>query len=768
MNAPSRYEDFIATKVPVTRAVGFEAKNLNPGLFPFQHDLVRWALRLGRAALFEDCGLGKSFQQLEWARAVCEETQGRVLILAPLAVTAQTIAEGRRFGIEATYALDSSEVGAGITVTNYERLDGFDPKAFEGVVLDESSILKSFMGKTKRALVEAFAETRFRLACTATPSPNDVMELGNHCEFLGVMDSHEMLTRWFINDTMAAGHYRLKGHAEADFWRWVATWAACVARPSDLLDTVGKPYSDDGYELPGLEFVEHVVKGPIEAPADGELFGALTVNATTLHRQLRKTTPQRAARAAELVAAEPGESWAVWCNTNDEADALQALIPEALEVRGSDSREEKERKLTAFSEGRARIIITKPSIAGFGLNWQHCARHAYVGVSFSFEDLYQALRRSFRFGQPRPMKAHIIVSGAEAGVRAVVAKKQELHRRQQERMSAAMREVQLEHARERLAASIGPGSLRIERGDGWELHLGDCVEAVRGLRADTMGLSVFSPPFSSLYTYSASLRDMGNCSDDAQFFEHFAFLIPELLRITVPGRLCAVHTKDLPRYKSATGASGLRDFTGEVTRAFESITGPDGSRWVYHSKVTIWKCPVTEMQRTKSHGLLYKTLKADASFSRQGCPDYLTLFRKWTPGNESAEPVTHQPEDFPVDQWQQWASPVWMDIDQTDVLNVAAARSDKDDKHICPLQLGVIERCVRLWSNPGDRVFSPFAGIGSEGHVALKLGRKFSGVELKPEYFERARRNLVAATAQLDLFNRPAAAASRLAEVDAP
>lgn len=294
-----------------------------------------------------------------------------------------------------------------------------------------------------------------------------------------------------------------------------------------------------------------------------------------------------------------------------------------------------------------------------------------------------------------------------------------------------------------------------DHADRWALYNGDCVEVARGIPDNEAGFLIFSPPFSSLYTYSPSVRDMGNSDGDDEFFKHFGFLIPQLLRITKPGRLCAVHTKDLPRYKGSTGASGLKDFTGAVTRAFEEVRSEDGSTWVYHSKITIWKCPVTEMQRTKSHGLLWRTLRKDASYSRQGCPDYLTIFRKWSPGIDSADPVTHTEEEFPVALWQRYASPVWFDIDQTDVLNEQAAREDKDSKHICPLQLGVIERCLKIWTNPGDTVFSPFAGIGSEGYVALKEGRRFIGIELKDAYFRQAAKNLRLAVVQPDLFKNP-------------
>lgn len=283
-------------------------------------------------------------------------------------------------------------------------------------------------------------------------------------------------------------------------------------------------------------------------------------------------------------------------------------------------------------------------------------------------------------------------------------------------------------------------------GQGWTLYQGDSAEVIRGLPDASVGLSVYSPPFSNLYTYSDSERDMGNCVDDAQFLEHYGFLAGEILRITRPGRLCAVHCKDLVDYKGRDGRAGLRDFPGELIRLHEA------KGWKYHSRVTVWKDPVVEMQRTKAHGLLYKQLRTDSTFSRQGLAEYVLVFRKWAEDGAETEPVTHTAATFPLSQWQEWASPVWMDIDQTDVLNVRQARDDADEKHMCPLQLDLIERCVRLWSNAGDVVFSPFAGIGSEGVESLKAGRRFVGCELKESYWRHACQYLRGATAQRELF----------------
>lgn len=737
----SDYETFLQTKrasCPTYGPAELPA-SLHPGLRDFQAFAVRWAFRRGRAALFQDCGLGKTFQQLEWARMVHLHTGGKVLILTPLAVAAQTLREAERWVVPAVVARQHSECGPAITIANYERLSKFDSSAFAGVVLDESSILKSFMGKTKRALLDAFAATPFRLACTATPAPNDFIELGNHADFLGIMPANQMLMRWFINDTMSFGTWRLKHHAAGDFWRWVASWAACCGKPSDLGD-----FDDSGYILPPHELKEVVVQVDISAGAEDTLFRIPDESATGIHDEMRRTAADRAAAAAKI-ANGTSEPVVVWCNTNYEADELMARIPDAVEVRGSDKAEEKEGKLTAFSTGQARVIITKPSIAGFGLNWQHCAIGIHVGLSYSYEELYQAMRRIYRFGQTRQVTSYVITAATEHRVMAAIKEKMQQHDEMRAGMaSAAKRITQGEDL-----SMLMDYDEKTSTGAGWEMRNGDCVDIVRSLPDNHIGFSVFSPPFANLYIYSDSVRDMGNCEDDAQFMQQFGFLISELHRVTKPGRLCAVHCKQLVNYKGRDGMAGLRDFRGEIIKEFIA------KGWAYHSEVTIWKDPVIEMQRTKAHGLLYKQLRTDSTFSRNGMAEYVCVFRKWAKDGEEVSPVGHKPEDFPLDDWQQIASPVWMDIQQTNVLNARIARADQDEKHLCPLQLDVIERCLRLWSNPGDLVLSPFAGIGSEGYVSLKMGRRFIGAELKREYFQQACSNLheieLEATAQTKL-----------------
>lgn len=728
------YDKFIESKKKQAKTCGFEPSPLNSNLFDWQSSVVRWAIRTGRAALFEDCGLGKTLQQLEWARQVSLHTAAPVLILTPLAVAHQTSQEAKKFGIDAHVVNQQSEVsGPGIWITNYEKLDHFDPGTFSGVVLDESSLLKNFTGKTRIALTEAFSHTPYRLCCTATPSPNDYTEFGQHAAFLGVCTPAQMLSTFFINDTFNTGDWRLKKHAEGEFWKWLASWACCVSKPSDI------GFTDDGYILPELRLTTEMVDVDELSGAGDELFRHATLSATTIHKEMRMTSEARASRVAEIVASKPNEPWLVWCNTNDEADWLAKKISGATEVRGSDSNKKKEDALDGFLDGTIRVLISKPSIAGYGMNFQHCANVAFVGLSYSFEDFYQALRRTYRFGQKRVVNAYIVQAKTEGAILRTINRKIEQHKTMQEQMKQASR-VFSENRIKELGIKT---DITMRDGDGWRMYHGDCVRVAKQIPDESIDFSVFSPPFADLFTYSDDLQDMGNCNDMQEFTKHFEILIEEMKRIMVPGREVAVHCVDLLSTKWKHGKIEFQDFSGEIIRAFWR------HGFLFHSRICIWKSPVTEMQRTKAHGLLYKTLKADSTDCRVGCADYLLVFKK--PG-DNPRPVTKDPEQFPVDWWQEVASPVWMTVDQGRVLNGECARDNADERHICPLQLDVIDRAITLWSNPNDVVYSPFAGIGSEGYGALKLGRKFVGSELKQSYFEQACVNLKNAKAQTE-FN---------------
>lgn len=730
-DSEAAYRVFLAEKALIHEAAGIEPREPHEILFPFQRDIVKWALRRGRACIFADCGMGKTFMQIEWARQI----PGDVLILAPLAVATQTIDEAAKLGCFARYCRDGADVKHGITITNYEMLDHFDTTRFAGVVLDESSIIKHFEGKFRNLLIKKFAETPYRLACTATPAPNDHMELGNHAEFMGAMSRTEMLSMFFVHDGGDTAKWRLKGHAEGEFWKWVCSWAVMIRKPSNL------GYDDGDFVLPPMT-LEQI---SIEHQNAGEFLFAM--EAQTLQERIcarRESVIDRVRKCAEMVNGSR-EPWLVWCNLNTEQKELEkAFGDQCISITGSMSPDEKSSRLRRWLNGDRPICISKPSIIGFGINAQHCRNVAFVGLSDSWEQYYQAVRRCWRFGQKQEVKVHIITSTSEGQVVANIKRKEADAARMAEEMVKHMHSINEENIRG-TARNSDAYVEGVARGARYELHLGDCVEVLRKLPNASVGFSVFSPPFASLYTYSASDRDMGNAKDDAEFTAHFGFLVGELGRVVMPGRLVAVHCFDIPSMKERDGVIGLKDFSNQIRLAFEA------EGFVYHSRVTIWKDPVTQMQRTKALGLLHKTIRKDSSMSRQGLPDYLIVMRKL---GENPAPIAHTHEEFPVDQWQKWASPVWMDINPSDTLQYRSARDDKDERHICPLQLEVIRRAMLLWSNPGDLVLSPFAGIGSEGYVALMNQRRFVGVELKASYWEQASANLAQADvdAERDLF----------------
>ncbi|MCP4003210.1 MAG: helicase [bacterium] len=673
--------------------------------------------------------------QLEWAKHV----PGRVLIVAPLAVSQQTIREGTKFGVDVTYSRDG-ELSDGVTITNYEMIDRFDPGDLTGIVLDESSILKSYTGKIRNQIISDFGCVQFRLACTATPAPNDHMELGNHAEFIGAMSRTEMLSMFFVHDGSETQKWRLKGHADSEFWRWLCTWAVMIRKPSDL------GYCDGNFTLPPLEVSQRSVGGPASS---GMLFHKQAMSLLERRQARKASLDARVAETAELVNAIEGP-WLVWCDLNAESAALTKAIAGAVEVKGSDTREHKTDSMLGFSDGKIRVLVTKPSIAGFGMNWQHCANVAFVGLSDSYEQYYQAVRRCWRFGQESAVHVYVVTSDAEGAVVSNIQRK--------EKDAELMAEKMVEHMHGYNEENIKDGRRVRERaesdraaGPGWELILGDCVDHLASVDSDSIHYSVFSPPFSSLYVYSDLTEDMGNCTGDADFIQHFGYAVKELYRVLKPGRLLSFHCMNLPTSKARDGVIGIRDFRGELIRLFCS------EGFIYHSEVCIWKNPVVAMQRTKALGLLHKQIVKDSCMSRQGIADYLVTMRK--PG-DNPEPVEGELDEYvgepgsfvqsgklSIDIWQRYASPVWMDIDATRTLQAAAGRDNRDERHICPLQLDVIERAMQLWTNEGDLVLSPFAGIGSEGYVAIQTGRQFVGIELKRSYWTAAIENMKAAEA---------------------
>lgn len=721
------YEAFLQNKRLVFKSNGITVKDndIHPLLFPFQRDLTRWALRKGRSAIFADTGLGKSFMQLEWVRL----TRQRALIIAPLSVAKQTVKEARKIGLEIHYTRTDSDLVDGINITNYEMIKEFDPNKFGAVVLDESSILKGLDGKTRTKLTQMFTQTPYKLCCTATPAPNDIAEIANHAEFLGIMSRVDMLATFFVHDD--AG-WRLKKHATEPFFRWLASWGMSIRKPSDL------GYDDDGFILPELRIVPKFVQ--TDNTIEFGLFGAKLKGIADRSRARRMTVADRVRATAELICSDT-EQWIAWCGLNDEGGMLHKMIPGSVLMEGQQKIEEKQEAIEGFQEGKYRVLITKPKIAGFGMNFQNCHKMAFIGLNDSWESYYQCIRRCYRFGQKYPVDVYIVLSEIEEDIYRNILRKEE----EAKNMATKLIENIQQFGKEEILEINSNFQYEKEtiQGNSYTLMLGDSVERMTEIEDNSIDLSIYSPPFLSLYTYSPTERDIGNSKTEEEFFTHYGYIIDHLLRVTKPGRNTCVHVAQVPAMLVRDGYIGLKDFRGKTIQTYED------KGWIYHGEVCVDKDPQVQAIRTHSKGLLFVQLKKDSSWLRPALADYILVFRK--PG-ENAVPIK---PDIPNDEWIEWARPVWYGIKESDTLNVREGRDSDDERHICPLQLGTIERCIRLWSNPGETVLSPFAGIGSEGYVALKFGRKFIGIELKQGYFNEAHKNLerVLSDRQMSLFD---------------
>jgi len=910
------YLEFLKNKEIVDRSTGFSPSEINPMLFDFQKAIVTWACKRGRAAIFADCGLGKTPMQLEWAHQVHNHVNQPVLILAPLAVSKQTKREGEKFGINVKICESQDDVVNGINITNYEKLHKFDPGYFAGIILDESSILKSFSGKIRTSIIEAFQRTPYKLACTATPAPNDFMELGNHSEFLNILSRAEMLSLFFINDTSNVGTWRLKGHGEDKFWKWLCSWAVMLSKPSEL------GFSDDGFILPELKIIEHVIEFGkpmpgclfaqkaktlnerrearresidekiamvksiiINAEVDKTTCGSLStqqigvkstlnlkknekeentnagiqkrtncicgnimqrtrvdgiieqeknvteimqkgerntgstqtlgIDASNLqkeelqkndeHRHLNSMGlpmnntgrcyqnnpggaqyaehPQETAQTegcmsttvinqelsgdcyAQTAISESeilktrlnycNEPFLIWVDFNIEQDLLEKTLQGyAFSVRGSQSDEVKENAICEWLNGSKPIMISKPKIMGWGLNLQHCHNVIFFGLSDSYEAFYQAIRRCWRFGQRETVNCHIITTDIEGNVVENIKRKESDAMRMRSEMIANMKDISTEEVRQ-VSHTDMEYVIDCVKTDKYELHLGDNIELIKAIPDDSIGLSIFSPPFAQLYTYSDSIRDMGNCRGKEEFLVHFGYLVKELYRVTMPGRLVCIHCMNLLATISHDGFIGIHDFRGDIIRLFEAES------FIYHSEVCIWKDPLIQAVRTKVLSLAHKQIVKDSSRCGQGLADYIVVMRK--PG-VNPKPIEHPKglteyigereftnTNFNEDQrknklsheiWQRYASPVWMDIRQTRVLSSEIARDTNDEKHICPLQLDTIERCLELWSAKDDVVLDPFSGIGSTVYSAVSMGRYGIGFELKESYWRQSIKNM--------------------------
>lgn len=751
----TEYEQFLASKQYKVTNTGIvvDKDTINPKLFEWQKDIVAWATQKGRCAVFLDTGLGKTFIQLEWSRLLKQNT----LIVAPLSVARQTVREARKIDINIQYVRCQSDItSSSLWITNYEMIDQFDFSQFGAVVLDESSILKSIGGATRKKLTELCKDIKYKLCCTATPAPNDYIELGNHTEFLGICKQAEMLAMFFINankehtiivedrayrrkgSNKGGTEWRLKHHAEKHFFQWLSSWAITMTKPSDI------GYDDDGFLLPPLNINPVFIHSEYK-PSDQLFFTHL--HGITDRIKVRKTTADN--KLGELANVLDGSSdqWIIWCSLDHESHTAAALIPEAVEVKGSDTLESKIQALEDFQDGKIRILVTKPKIAGFGMNFQNAHNMVFFGLNDSWETYYQCIRREWRFGQQSPVNVFILMHDVEAEVYQNIMRKDAMAKRLVSNLIEQVRDYE-------------KGELKMEsqyeteytenelKGKTWIAYLGDSCQRLKEFPENSVDLSVYSPPFADLFTYTASERDLGNSRDWAEFFEHYKFIIEDILRVTKPGRLTCVHTSDIPAMAQRDGYIGLRDFPGEVIRAYER------AGWVFTGRAFVQKNPQAQAIRVKSKALLFVQLRKDSSDSRPALVDQILIFKK--PGDNEVPIKPVENGEMDNETWIEWANGIWIGIQETDTLQFSVARSADDEKHICPLQLGTIERCIKLYSNPGETVLTPFGGIGSEAYMAVKLKRKAILIELKPEYYKVAVSNLKKAESEasvIDLFS---------------
>jgi DNA modification methylase len=669
----TEYETFLESKTSYHGSFGIEVskQKINRMLFPFQKDLTQWSIRKGRAAIFADSGLGKTFMQLEFARLVGKKT----IIFAPLTVCKQTVNEAKKLKIDVKYIRSMDDIDSDISITNYEMIDHIKSEYFETVVLDESSILKSINSKTREKLIQAFARTPYRLCCTATPAPNDIAEIANHAEFLGILTREEMLATYFVHDQDG---WRLRGWADNKFYKWLASWGMSICKPSDL------GYADDGYDLPKLNIKPIFVESDYR-PVDKLFFTGLSGIGD--RAKVRKATIKLKVDVTAKMVNGSSDQAIIWCGLDAEQRMLEKEIEDAVSVYGSQSPEKKEELIEKFQSGEAKVLITKSSIAGFGMNFQNAHEMYFVGMSDSWEDYYQDIRREYRFGQKYEVNAYIILADIEDEIYSNVMRKEDEAKRMTEQLIANVKEFE----KQEIGVSMNKSNGYVTKSEGgklWRAWMGDSCEKLKEIEPDSIDLSVFSPPFASLYTYSASERDLGNSRNENEFFSHFQFIIKELFRVIKPGRVCAVHVADIPAMLVRDGYIGLKDFSGDVVKEFQK------AGWVWDSRIPIDKNQQAQSIRTHSKALTMTQMKKDRSWLRPALPDYILKFRK--PGEnkvfvaggmsgdewiEIANP-TWPNEDDRCAEWGAWAT--WYGIRESDTLQGwMSARGSKDERHIC-------------------------------------------------------------------------------------
>ena len=801
------YSEFLRGKVRFGQTFGIDVDpaDVNPILKPHQRDLVVWAVKGGRRAIFAAFGLGKSVIQLEVLRLLCEAVPGggRGLIVCPLGVRQEFVRDAGMLGLEVRFVRRPEEVdGPGLYLTNYETVrDGkLDPGIFDAVSLDEASVLRSFGSKTYQTFLTLFDDVTWRFVATATPTPNRHKELIHYAGFLGVMDTGQALTRFFQRDSTKANNLQLYPHKRREFFLWLNTWAAFVQRPSDL------GYPDDGYDLPPIDVRWHEVDtAPTQAfERDGQarMVAAGPMGVSAASAEKRASMDDRIAKAAELVAESPDDHFVIWHDLEDERRALKAAIPAAVEVYGSQDLEERERRIVDFSDGRSRLLLTKPILSGSGCNFQrHCHRAIFTGIGFKFNDFIQAVHRIHRFLQDEPVCIDIIHSQAERHVVDTLRSKWAKHEELTDSMADIIREHGLDQQAINEALTRSMGVERVEAsGDRWVAVNNDCVDETARMDPDSVDLIVTSIPFSNHYEYTPSYNDFGHTDDNAHFWAQMDYLTPELLRVLAPGRIYACHVKDRILFGNVTGA-GV-----PTVSPFHAEAIAHGIRhgFDYLGMITVVTDVVRENNQTYRLG--WSEQCKDGTKMGAGSPEYILLFHK--PQTDRTRgyadvPVTKSKDEYSRARWQidahafwrssgdrpltpdelialpveqrsrlfteqtlkqvydyeshvrigevldargalpatfmslapgSWHPDVWSDVNRMLTLNGEQKRRNLA-MHVCPLQFDIVDRLITRYSNPGDTVYDPFAGLMTVPVRALALGRRGRGVELNPGYW---------------------------------
>lgn len=823
------YTDFLKSKVVIAPDSGFAAdeSSLNPALKPHQRDAVAWALRGGRRALFESFGMGKTVQEIEWCHQVVRhqraagEKTAKALIVLPLGVKQEFARDAQQIlGYAAPRYVrtmaEALEDAGEIVMTNYERVrDGdINPERFCAACLDEASVLRSFGSKTYQTFLDKFQGVKYKLVCTATPSPNRFKELIHYAGFLEVMDTGQALTRFFQRDSTKANNLKLYPHKEQEFWLWVASWALLLSKPSDL------GYSDEGYDLPPMDIRWHEI-GVDHSTAGTDKYGQVklirdaSVSLQDEAREKRESLDARVAKMAEIVSAAAGEHFILWHDLEDERRAIKRALPEAVEVYGTQELEERERRIVDFSEGRSRLLATKKEISGQGCNFQrHCHRAIFLGIDYKFNDFIQAIHRIYRFLQTERVIVDIIYTESETQVKEALLKKWAQHEELQRQMVAIVKKYGLHSGliAERMQRSMGVERLEV-CGERFRAIHADCVEETGGMKENSVDLIVTSIPFSNHYEYTPSYNDFGHNEDTERFFEQMDYLTPNLLRILRPGRVFACHVKDRVLFGNATGTGmpTMEPFHAMCIKHYME------RGFQYFGMITVVTDVVRENNQTYRLGWTEQC--KDGTKMGVGCPEYILLFRKLPTDTSRAYadvPVVKSKEEYTRAQWQidahgywrssgdrlvgkeellnapisklqklyrehsresvydydthvalakemdaagklpatfmsmgvgSWTEHVWDDINRMRTLNTTQSQR-RAQMHVCPLQLDIVERLIRRYSNEGEMVFDPFAGLFTVPKVALDMGRRGMGTELNLDYFRDGVGYMQAAEAQ--------------------